>query len=72
MPALKDPLAVNTLNFDDPTEMAEFDGAWMAASIARSASVLAQMHKDGIIDEHGRRVSTTVPVVDAEASVEQQ
>lgn len=72
MPAVKDPLAVNALNFDDPEEMEEFHRAWFAASIAKSAPVLAQMHRDGIIDEHGRRISTEAPVVDAEASVEQQ
>ena len=72
MVALKNPLDVNALNFDDPKEMQEFLSAWFAASIAASAPVMAKMHRDGIIDENGRRVSTSVPVVDAEASVEQQ
>lgn len=57
----KNPLNVQTLDMTNHEEMTRFEDAWIAASLADTIPVLAEMVKAGIIDEHGRRVSTLVP-----------
>jgi hypothetical protein len=72
MSVFKDGLIINPESSQETSEYFAFLEEWVAASIATSAPVLAQMVKDGIIDENGRRISTEIPVIHAEACVEQQ
>lgn len=65
---------VEDYDFHDNEDMTRFEDDWIAASLAESAPLIAEMYRDGLIDAEGRRISTAVPpdMLNPEASVEQQ
>ena len=74
MPAvIKNPLDINTVNFDDSDEHNAFLDAWIAKGVARTNARLRELYAMGIIDEKGDLIPTHTPpdMLDPNSSVEQ-
>ncbi len=69
----KNPLDINTVNFDDSDEHNAFLDAWLAKGIAKTHERLRELHAMGIIDEKGDLIPTHTPpdMLDPNSSVEQ-
>ena len=69
----KNPLDINTVNFDDSDEHNAFLDAWLAKGVARTDARLRELYAMGIIDEDGNRIATHTPpdMLDPNSSVEQ-